>query len=366
MKLYKNDYAASSRKYYNSTAASCFNSTATNSSFYSYLQTSPYSNYPDNLHLKYHGAKDQETQGEIKIIRKGDTISLRDLLFTKDRDYLVRYNGDQQVKAAHLAGKDGRVVRKSLTLGFDDSDFPFLSDTMEQEAFRELDRSFFWGPYDQFHWGLRINSHCINEKLGYIYRSDIYDEDMGMRREMGRGKIEIAKIENANSSMEQTLARYNKRVESSENSAVEQEVPKEVREVECLKQELADLKLKNMQLLGEDLSGLGLKELQQLEQLLNEGLLSVKDKNEEYLLEQLELSRKKEELLLEQLSRQKPNALPDLMSGYLEHEVPRNEYEVMTNLYLGPSPPPDNVQRKRKTLERETETPSGTSDRQIE
>ncbi|KAK1352083.1 hypothetical protein POM88_053797 [Heracleum sosnowskyi] len=205
-----------------------------------------------NLHLKYHGAKDQETQGEIKIIRKGDTISLHDLLFTKDRDHLVRYNGDQQVKAAHLAGKgirypltpwkkrrkdeskvrfsqlvgkriilffegvdeyyrertvkflsmlkesdsceqcdvsrnssmlafdkEGRVVRKSLKLRFDDSDFPFLSDTMEQEAFRELDRSFFWELYDQFHWGLRINSHCINEKLGYIYRSNIYDEDMG-------------------------------------------------------------------------------------------------------------------------------------------------------------------------------------------
>ncbi|KAK1352082.1 hypothetical protein POM88_053796 [Heracleum sosnowskyi] len=56
------------------------------------------------LHMlnQYHGAKDQETQGETKIIRKGDTISLQDLLFTKDRDYLVRYNGDQQVKAAHL------------------------------------------------------------------------------------------------------------------------------------------------------------------------------------------------------------------------------------------------------------------------
>ncbi|KAK1352078.1 hypothetical protein POM88_053792 [Heracleum sosnowskyi] len=100
-----NNYASSRNYYYHrSTVASTFtcpfNSTATNSS--SYLQTYPFSNCPDNLHLKYHGAKDQETQGEIKIIRKGDTISLQDLLFTKDRDYLVRYNGDQQVKAAHL------------------------------------------------------------------------------------------------------------------------------------------------------------------------------------------------------------------------------------------------------------------------
>uniref|UniRef100_A0A164UNZ2 protein-disulfide reductase n=1 Tax=Daucus carota subsp. sativus TaxID=79200 RepID=A0A164UNZ2_DAUCS len=32
-------------------------------------------------------------------------INLHDLLFTKNRDYLVKYNDDQQVKAAQLAGK---------------------------------------------------------------------------------------------------------------------------------------------------------------------------------------------------------------------------------------------------------------------
>ncbi|KAK1359088.1 hypothetical protein POM88_043562 [Heracleum sosnowskyi] len=57
---------------------------------------------------------------------------------------------------------------------------------------------------------------------------------------------------------------------------------------------IADLQLKNMQILGKDLgTGLGLKELQQLEQLLNEGLLSVKGKKEQLLMEQLDLSRKR-------------------------------------------------------------------------
>ncbi|KAK1359082.1 hypothetical protein POM88_043556 [Heracleum sosnowskyi] len=95
--------------------------------------------------------------------------------------------------------------------------------------------------------------------------------------------------------MERTLARYNKCVESSENSAVEHEVPKkDVQEVEHLKQEIADLQLKNMQILGKDLgTGLGLKELQQLEQLLNEGLLSLKGKKEQLLMEQPDLSRKR-------------------------------------------------------------------------
>ncbi|KAL8093182.1 hypothetical protein AgCh_035171 [Apium graveolens] len=57
-----------------------------------------------NPHRKYHGAK-EETEGELQIIRKGDMTDLHYLLFTKDRDYLVKYNDDRQVKAVHLAGK---------------------------------------------------------------------------------------------------------------------------------------------------------------------------------------------------------------------------------------------------------------------
>ncbi|XP_074331528.1 uncharacterized protein LOC141668526 isoform X4 [Apium graveolens] len=240
---------------------------------------------------------------------------------------------------------------------------------------------------------------------------------------MGRGKLEIAKIENANSrqvtfskrraglmkkayelsvlceaeiavivfsstgklfeyassSMEQTLARFKSSLEL-QKSAVKHEVPKkDIQEVECLKQEIADLQLKNMQIMGKDLSGLGLKELQQLEQLLNEGLLSVKDKKEKLLMEQLDLSKKK----IEKLQSFFPlNSLP--VSGYLQHEVPRKlspirhasssqdtecqteaeNGELMTTLFLGP--PPDNSQRKRKSPEKDNGSPSGTSGSQIE
>ncbi|XP_017249506.1 MADS-box transcription factor 23-like [Daucus carota subsp. sativus] len=256
---------------------------------------------------------------------------------------------------------------------------------------------------------------------------------------MGRGKIEMAKIENvtsrqvtfskrraglmkkayelsvlceaeiavivfsstgklfefASSSMDQTLERYSKCLETSGNSAVVHEVPKkEVQEVQGLKEESADLKMKNKQILGKDLSGLGLKELQQLEQLLNEGLLSLKDKKEQLLKEQLEISREKEQKVsmenanlrrkIEELQSYFPqNALPE--SGYLEyHDVPRKyspikhipasletdcppdaeNTNMMTALILGP--PPENNQRKRKTPEQETETPSGTFDSQID
>ncbi|KAH1224991.1 Agamous-like MADS-box protein AGL15 [Glycine max] len=61
--------------------------------------------------------------------------------------------------------------------------------------------------------------------------------------------------------------------------------------VEILREEIEKLETKQLQLVGKDLTGLGLKELQNLEQQLNEGLLSVKARKEELLMEQLEQSR---------------------------------------------------------------------------
>ncbi|KAK1381385.1 hypothetical protein POM88_028134 [Heracleum sosnowskyi] len=40
-----------------------------------------------------------------KQIAKGDIVDLHDLLFTENRDYLVKYNDNRKVKAEHLAGK---------------------------------------------------------------------------------------------------------------------------------------------------------------------------------------------------------------------------------------------------------------------
>ncbi|KAL8094135.1 putative nucleoredoxin 1 isoform X2 [Apium graveolens] len=47
-----------------------------------------------------------ETREEEELkVKEGDIINLMDLLFTENRDYLVKYNGDQKVKAEQLAGK---------------------------------------------------------------------------------------------------------------------------------------------------------------------------------------------------------------------------------------------------------------------
>lgn len=265
---------------------------------------------------------------------------------------------------------------------------------------------------------------------------------------MGRGKIEIKKIENVNSrqvtfskrragllkkahelavlcdaevavivfsntgklfefsssSMNQVLTRYNKCIESSETSAIEHEAENEAKEVDVLKEEIVKLKLKQQRLLGKDLNGAGLNELQQLEQLLNEGLLSVKDRKEQILMEQLKQSRVKEQRVMlenatlrkqiEELHSYFPTSAHPI-SGFLEHcperknsptrhgaSSPDTFYkngadngDLMTTLHLGL---PSTAHRKRKVPESETpekvpetetpekETHSGTSESQID
>lgn len=160
-----------------------------------------------------------------------------------------------------------------------------------------------------------------------------------MKKKMGRGKIEIKKIENTNSrqvtfskrragllkkaqelailcdaevavivfsntgklfefssaGMKRTLTRYNKCFESSETDLKESRAEEDLMEVDVLKDELEKLQKKQVRLLGNDLSSLSLKELQKLENELTEGLFSVKEKKDKLLMEQLEQSRVKEQ-----------------------------------------------------------------------
>ncbi|KAJ7982262.1 MADS-box transcription factor [Quillaja saponaria] len=163
---------------------------------------------------------------------------------------------------------------------------------------------------------------------------------------MGRGKIEIKRIENANSRQvtfskrrtgllkkarelailcdaevaviifsntgklfefsssgtKQTISRYNKCLDSSNAAAEEYKTEanfslwkEESKELEVLKDEIAKLERKQIRLLGKDLTGLGLKELQHLEQQLSEGLFTVKERKEELLKQQLGQSRLQEQ-----------------------------------------------------------------------
>ncbi|KAI3448850.1 hypothetical protein Pfo_005515 [Paulownia fortunei] len=148
---------------------------------------------------------------------------------------------------------------------------------------------------------------------------------------MGRGKIEIKKIENANSrqvtfskrrmglfkkanelavlcdadvaviifsntgklfefassSMRKILSRYKKCLDATQKQ--------QSKEADVLKEEIEKLKLKQLRLLGKDFSGMGLQELRALEQQLNEGLLCIKERKEQVLVQQLAQSRMQEQ-----------------------------------------------------------------------
>ncbi|KAE8038297.1 hypothetical protein FH972_010822 [Carpinus fangiana] len=243
---------------------------------------------------------------------------------------------------------------------------------------------------------------------------------------MGRGKIEIKRIENANSrqvtfskrragllkkaqelailcdaevaviifsntgklfefsssGMKGTLSRYNKCLESPEAAVVEFRAEKQdSKELDVLKDEIAKLQRKQLRLTGKDMTGLGLKELQHLEQQLSEGLLSVKERKEQLLMEQLEESRMQEQRAMlenETLRRQveelrgffppADHPVPSYHEYYpverkntlanhsvVSPDVPSN-YQIEkedsdTTLHLGL---PTDVYRKKKKTERET------------
>ncbi|RID68426.1 hypothetical protein BRARA_C00582 [Brassica rapa] len=168
---------------------------------------------------------------------------------------------------------------------------------------------------------------------------------------MGRGKIEIKRIENANSrqvtfskrragllkkahelsvlcdaevavivfsksgklfefsstSMKKTLLRYGNYQISSDVPGIncKAENQEECTEVDLLKDEISMLQEKHLHMQGKRLNLLSLKELQHLEKQLNFSLISVRERKELLLTKQLEESRlKRAELENETLRRQ--------------------------------------------------------------
>ncbi|XP_019451512.1 PREDICTED: MADS-box transcription factor 23 isoform X2 [Lupinus angustifolius] len=180
--------------------------------------------------------------------------------------------------------------------------------------------------------------------LGSVEKEANLREEGGNKKKkknMGRGKIEIKKIENlnsrqvtfskrrnglmkkarelsvlcdaevaviifsstgklyefSNSSMEHTLSRYSRGLDLECGEQSSDEPPTMVIESDSnlLKDEITKLRSAYLRMIGKELDGLSLKELQHLENQLNEGILAVKDKKEQVLLEQLRRSRLQEE-----------------------------------------------------------------------
>ncbi|KAJ4908423.1 Agamous-like MADS-box protein AGL15 [Raphanus sativus] len=188
---------------------------------------------------------------------------------------------------------------------------------------------------------------------------------------MGRGKIEIKRIENANSRqvtfskrragllkkahelsvlcdaevavivfsksgklfefsssrcMKKTLLRYGNYQIPSDVVGIncKAENQEESTEVDLLKDEISKLQEKHLQLKGKRLNTLSLKQLQHLEQQLNVSLISVRERKELLLTKQLEESRLKEqraELENETLRRQ-VQELKSFLPSIKQHYAP--------------------------------------------
>ncbi|ONH95185.1 hypothetical protein PRUPE_7G055900 [Prunus persica] len=218
---------------------------------------------------------------------------------------------------------------------------------------------------------------------------------------MGRGRIEIKKIENVNSrqvtftkrrngllkkakelsvlcdaevavivfastgrlyefsstSMPHTLLRYKK---GGEPNFVQKRKVEPNRDVNGPQNEIATLRLACMRMMGKELHGLSYKELQQLEEQLREGVLFVKQKKEEILLETLKSSRLLEQRAVEEnenLRKQleemrqthKPNwQIVPASDHPLESSKAVSSYEPDTYLHLGLSSSSDAHHQKRK------------------
>ncbi|XP_024012194.1 agamous-like MADS-box protein AGL15 isoform X3 [Eutrema salsugineum] len=185
---------------------------------------------------------------------------------------------------------------------------------------------------------------------------------------MGRGKIEIKRIENANSrqvtfskrragllkkahelsvlcdaevavivfsksgklfefastGMKKTLLRYGNYQSSSDvpliNSKAENQ--EDCAEVDLLKDEISKLQEKHLQLQGKGLNILSLKELQHLEQQLNAALISVRERKELLLTKQLEESRLKRAELENETLRRQVQELRSFLPSINQHYAP--------------------------------------------
>ncbi|WOH06472.1 hypothetical protein DCAR_0625900 [Daucus carota subsp. sativus] len=174
--------------------------------------------------------------------------------------------------------------------------------------------------------------------------SILCDSDVGVIIFSSTGKL----YEFSSSRMEQIIARYNhKSPDSSELPSIENAAAPEV---EALKLEIVKLQKVYRRMMGKELEGLNYKELQHLEHQLNEGILSVKDRKEQVLLEQLEKSKFHEqkavlenETLREQIEEyRRTTSTPYQQNHYIER---RNSFASSSI-----------VSQQRSTKERDSDT----------
>ncbi|KAI3510897.1 hypothetical protein L1887_18035 [Cichorium endivia] len=243
---------------------------------------------------------------------------------------------------------------------------------------------------------------------------------------MGRGKIEIKKIENvscrqvtfskrrgglfkkahelsvlcdaevaaivfsntgrlyefSSSSMRGIIDRYNRVTESS-TSQVQIEMVQEQAELEILRNEVGRLHNENARLKGNDLGGMSRLEIDQLEQQLNDSLILVSKKKEAMQSKEIEsFNRKRQELGNENTvlhgeidklrsfnSLTQPPTLPGNSAGQLKHDRVSSDTDTVTDietaLQLWPTSI-DQSKTKEATLQKKGSNSSSCRNDEIE
>ncbi|KAK1354709.1 hypothetical protein POM88_047965 [Heracleum sosnowskyi] len=135
-----------------------------------------------------------ETQDkdELTDIKEGDVINLRDLLFTENRDYLIKYN-DQKVRAEQLEGKAMLIyfvpVYLDLSYPFTDERLRYL-DSEDDEAAKQLSLETLLGSplrdYVISNKGDRVPIHTLKDKVValYFYEDGLTDDKLTIKLKM--------------------------------------------------------------------------------------------------------------------------------------------------------------------------------------
>ncbi|XP_059669554.1 agamous-like MADS-box protein AGL18 [Cornus florida] len=221
------------------------------------------------------GRRRRRTMGRGKIeIKKIENVNSRQVTFSKRRAGLLKKAKELSI----LCDAEVGVVIFSSTgklYEFASSRYIYMFLILDCLLIKFFIQSFlfyfiFFGSILRSHFWLDIEHHCSIFMVSETMSSIIC--------------------------MDQILGRYNKGPEPLELPSVEHVAEHESQpEVDALKAEVARLQRVHRRMMGKELEGLSLKELQHLENELNEGMLSVKDKKEQVLLEQLEKSRLQEQ-----------------------------------------------------------------------
>nr|AAT46102.1 AGAMOUS-like protein [Akebia trifoliata] len=197
------------------------------------------------------------------------------------------------------------------------------------------------------------------------------------QRKMGRGKIEIKRIENttnrqvtfckrrngllkkayelsvlcdaevalvvfsnrgrlyeySNNSVKTTIERYKKACVDSSNSGSVSEANAQFYQQESLKlrQQIGNLQNLNRHLMGEALGSMSIKELKQLETRIEKGISRIRSKKNELLFAEIEYMQKREIDLQNDNMYLRAKIAENERAGQHMNLMPGNEYEVMSS-----------------------------------